>query len=163
MTVQLSIGLADAQLAVDAILHAARRTDGPLAISVVDSRGDPVYQVRQDGVSPADVRMAERKAYTAAYIGRDTSMWRLQILHDGRTVADWANPSLTTVHGGWTLRRASQVIGGIGVSGAVDEDRDEQLALRGAEAAAQLAVDDWRTKRDPRRIRDRSAPEVAAR
>ena len=100
---------------------------------------------------------AERKAYTAAYIGRDTSMWRLQILHDGRTVADWANPNLTTIHGGWTLRRAGQVIGGLGVSGSGDEDRDEQLALKGAEAAAQLAVGEWRKKRDPRPIRDRSA------
>jgi uncharacterized protein GlcG (DUF336 family) len=82
-------------------------------------------------------------------------MWRLQIRHDGRTVADWANPALTTLHGGWTLRRASQVIGGLGVSGSGDEDRDEQLALRGAEAAAQLAVDEWRTRRDPRPIRAR--------
>ena len=111
-----------------------------------------VYQVRQDGARPVDVRNAERKAYTAAFIGRDTALWRLQILHDGRTVADWSNPKLTTLHGGWTLRRASQVIGGLGVSGSGNEDRDEQLALRGAEALAQLAVDDWRTRRDPRRF-----------
>jgi glc operon protein GlcG len=115
-----------------------------------------VYLLRQDGASAIDVRNAERKAYTAAYIGRDTSMWRPQIMHDGRTVADWANPNLTTIHGGWTLRRGGQVIGGIGVSGSANEDRDEQLALKGAEAAAQLAVDEWRQKRDPRRIRDRS-------
>jgi uncharacterized protein GlcG (DUF336 family) len=154
---QLSVSLSDARLAVDAVLAAARANDGPLAVSVVDGGGNTLYQVRQDGAAAVDVRNAERKAYTAAYIGRDTSMWRLQILHDGRTVADWSNPNLTTLHGGWTLRRASQVIGGLGVSGSGDEDRDEQLALKGAEAAAQLAVDEWRTKRDPRRIRDRSA------
>jgi uncharacterized protein GlcG (DUF336 family) len=106
-----------------------------------------VYQLRQDGATPVDVRNAERKAVTAAYIGRDTSMWRLQIRHDGRTVADWANPQLTTLHGGWTLRRDSQVVGGLGVSGSGDEDRDEQLALRGAEALANLAVDEWRSRR----------------
>jgi len=154
---QLSIGLADARIAVAAVLHGARPTEAPLAIAVVDCNGQVVYLVRQDGAAAIDVRDAERKAYTAAFIGRDTSMWRLQILHDGRTVADWSNPNLTTVHGGWTLRRASQVIGGIGVSGSGNEDRDEQLALKGAEAAAQLAVDEWRQKRDPRRIRDRSA------
>ena len=152
-----SIGLADAQVAVAAVLEAARPSDGALAIAVVDDDGNMVYQVRQDGAGPVQVRAAERKAYTAAYIGRDTSMWRLQIRHDGRTVADWANPQLTTLHGGWTLRRSSQVIGGLGVSGSGDEERDEQLALRGAEAAAQLAVDAWRTQRDPRRIRDRSS------
>jgi uncharacterized protein GlcG (DUF336 family) len=157
MIQQLTIGLADARHAVDAVLKAARPHDAPLAICVVDTHGNPMYQVRQDGASAVDVRAAERKAYTAAYIGRDTSMWRLQILHDGRTVADWANPNLTTLHGGWTLRRASQVIGGLGVSGSGNEDRDEQLALKGAETAAQLAVDEWRAKRDQRRIRDRSA------
>jgi uncharacterized protein GlcG (DUF336 family) len=155
MIEQLTIGLADAQLAVDAVLKGLRGSDGPVAISIVDGSGNPVYQVRQDGASAVDVRNAERKAFTAAYIGRDTSMWRLQILHDGRTVADWSNPNMTTLHGGWTLRRASQVIGGIGVSGSGNEDRDEQLALRAAEAAAQLAVDEWRKQRDPRLIRDR--------
>lgn len=156
MIQQLSIGLEDARIAVDAVLKASRPNDAPLAIAVVDADSNMVYLVRGDGARARDVRDAERKAVTAAYIGRDTSMWRLQIMHDGRTVADWANPMLTTLHGGWTLRRASSVIGGIGVSGSGDEDRDEQLALKGAEAAARLAVDEWRKQRDPRRIRDRS-------
>jgi uncharacterized protein GlcG (DUF336 family) len=142
------IGLADARMSVDAVLAARRASDGPLAISVVDASGTVVYQVRQDGVSPVEIRNAERKAVTAAYIGRDTSMWRLQIRHDGRTVADWANPQLTTLHGGWTLRRDSQVVGGLGVSGSGDEERDEQLALRGAEVLAQRAVDAWRARRN---------------
>jgi glc operon protein GlcG len=151
----LSVSLADARLAIEAVLKAARPNERPLAVCVVDPGGNVVYEVRQDGAAAVDVRNAERKAYTAAYIGRDTSMWRLQIRHDGRTVADWANPALTTLHGGWTLRRASQVIGGLGVSGSGDEDRDEQLALRGAETAAELAVADWRTRRDPRPVRER--------
>jgi len=152
---QLSIGLDEARLAVAAVLGGAR-TGEALAVSVVDQSGAMVYQVRQDGCAAVDVRNAERKAYTAAFIGRDTALWRLQILHDGRTVADWANPMLTTIHGGWTLRRASQVIGGLGVSGSANEDRDETLALRGAEALAELAVKDWRTRRDPRPIRERA-------
>jgi uncharacterized protein GlcG (DUF336 family) len=160
MIEQLSISLSDARLAVSAILNSARANEAPLAISVVDGDGNMVYQVRQDGAAPVDVRNAERKAYTAAYIGRDTALWRLQILHDGRTVADWSNPNMTTLHGGWTLRRASQVIGGLGVSGSGNEDRDEQLALKGAEALAQLAVDEWRRKRDPRPIRERSSVAV---
>jgi uncharacterized protein GlcG (DUF336 family) len=159
MIEQLSVSLSDARLAVDAVLAAARASE-TLAVSVVDGSSNMVYQVRQDGASAVDVRNAERKAYTAAFIGRDTALWRLQILHDGRTVADWANAQLTTIHGGWTLRRASQVIGGLGVSGSGNEDRDEVLALRGAEALAQLAVDEWRTKRDPRPIRERTGGRV---
>jgi glc operon protein GlcG len=155
MIEELSIDLSAARHAVDTVLGATRPNDPPLAIAVVDPSGNMVYLLRQDGASAIDVRNAERKAYTAAFIGRDTALWRLQILHDGRSVADWANPNLTTIHGGWTLRRASQVIGGIGVSGSANEDRDEQLALRGAEPLAQLAVDEWRKRRDPRPIRER--------
>jgi glc operon protein GlcG len=160
MITALNLSLSDARVAVDAILKGARANEKPLAIALVDSEGNPVYLLRQDGASAVDVRNAERKAYTAAYIGRDTALWRLQILHDGRTVADWSNQNMTTIHGGWTLRRSSQVIGGLGVSGSGDEDRDEQLALRGAEALAELAVKEWRTKRDPRIIRDRSKVQV---
>jgi glc operon protein GlcG len=156
MITALNVSLPDARIAVDAILKGARANEKPLAIAIVDSEGNPVYLLRQDGASAVDVRNAERKAYTAAYIGRDTALWRLQILHDGRTVADWSNPNMTTIHGGWTLRRSSQVIGGLGVSGSGDEDRDEQLALRGAEALAELAVKEWRARRDPRPIRERS-------
>lgn len=152
---ELVIGHADARLVAQAILDAAGAKSKPLAVAVVDNRGDIVYFTRQDGASAVDVRNAERKAYTAAFIGRDSSQWRLQITHDGRTVADWSDPNMTTLHGGWTLRRQSQVIGGIGVTGTGDEDRDEQLALKGAEAAAQISVDEWLTKRDPRIIRDR--------
>jgi glc operon protein GlcG len=162
MITALNVSLSDARVAVDAILKGARANEKPLAIALVDSEGNPVYLLRQDGASAVDVRNAERKAYTAAYIGRDTALWRLQILHDGRTVADWSNPNMTTLHGGWTLRRASQVIGGLGVTGSGDEDRDEQLALKGAEALAQLAVDEWRTRRDPRPIRERSAATAGA-
>jgi len=159
MITQLSVSLDEARLAADAVLKAARAAE-VLAIAVVDGDGHMVFLIRQDRASATDVRNAERKAYTAAFIGRDTALWRLQILHDGRTVADWANPNLTTLHGGWTLRRASQVIGGIGVCGSANEDRDEALALRGAEALAELAVRDWRTRRDPRPIRERSGVRV---
>ncbi|MDA0797276.1 MAG: heme-binding protein [Chloroflexi bacterium] len=152
---ELVIGHADARLVAQAILDAAGTKNKPIAVAVVDNRGDVVYLTRQDGTSAVDVRNAERKAYTAAFIGRDTALWRQQIAHDGRTVADWSDANTTTLHGGWTLRRQSQVIGGIGVAGTGDEDRDEQLALKGAEAAAQISVDEWLTKRDPRIIRDR--------
>ena len=153
---EIEIGVGDARIAADAVLKAKRPDQPPIAIAIVDGGGNPVYLIREDGASAVDVRNAERKAYTAAYIGRDSSQYRMQIAHDGRSVRDWSNPMITTLHGGLTLRRQSQVIGGIGVSGADTEDRDEQLALKGAEAAAELAVAEWRKKRDPRIIRDRT-------
>ena len=147
---EITVGVDDAKIAIDAALTAARPNDGPVAVAVTDEAGEVVFLTRQDGATAVDVRNAERKAFTAAFIGRDTAIYRLQIAHDGRTVADWSNPKITTLHGGWTLRRQSQVIGGIGVSGTGDEERDERLALAGAEAAAQISVNVWLTKRDAR-------------
>ena len=156
MITELNIGHADAKIAADAVLKATAGRTPPIAVAIVDGRGEVVYLARQDGASAADVRNAERKAYTAAFIGRDTSQYRLQVLGDGRRVADWSDEKVTTLHGGWTLRRQSQVIGGLGVSGTGNEDRDEQIGLKGAEAHAQIEVDEWLKKRDPRKIRDRT-------
>ena len=134
MPARETISLADAERAAAAATAAARPNERPFALAVVDESGALVYLARRDGASATDVRNAERKAYTAAFIGRDTLVYRQQIAHDGRTVADWSNDGVTTLHGGLTLHRASEVIGGIGVSGTGDEDRDERLALAGAEA-----------------------------
>ena len=123
----------------------------------MDESGALAYLARRDGASATDVRNAERKAYTAAFIGRDTTIYRQQITHDGRTVADWSNDAITTLHGGLTLHRASEVIGGIGVSGTGDEDRDERLALAGAEAMVKPAGD-ARLQNAAIRPRFRSAP-----
>ena len=70
---EIVIGHADARLVAQAILAAAGTTGRPIAVAVADGRGDIVYFTRQDGASAIDVRNSERKAYTAAFIGRDSS------------------------------------------------------------------------------------------
>ena len=124
-----SVSLASARAGVAAAFDAAGADDKPLAVAVVDENGDPVYMSRMDGTPAADVRLAVRKAYTAAFIGRDTRAYLAQITEDGRTLADWADPMMTTLIGGLTLK-AGRVVGGIGVSGNGGE-RDEALARAG--------------------------------
>lgn len=160
MPARESLGLEDAERAADAAMAAARPGERPFAIAVVDESGELVCLVRRDGASATDVRNAERKAYTAAFIGRDTAVYRQQIAHDGRTLADWSNARVTTLHGGLTLHRASQVVGGIGVSGTGDEDRDERLAMAGAEAMVKPAGD-ARLRNAAIRPRFRSGPAPA--
>ena len=128
-----SVSLVSARGAVAAAFDAVGADDGPIAVAVVDENGDPVYMARMDGTSAADVRLAMRKAYTAAFIGRDTRAYLEQITEDGRTLADWSDPMMTTLHGGLTLKASGRVAGGIGVSGAGGE-RDEALAYVGMEA-----------------------------
>jgi 2-iminobutanoate/2-iminopropanoate deaminase len=134
-----SMGIDDAQAAAAKVLASARKSDGPLAVVVADENGDVVHLLTQDGASATDIRNAERKAYTAAFIGRDTWAYRQQITADGRTVADWSDPMITTLHGGVTIRRMGQVVGAIGVAGSGSEDRDEVLAMGAAELLARGA------------------------
>ena len=83
MPARETISLEDAERAIGAAMAAARPNERPFALAVVDESGALVYSVRRDGASATDVRNAERKAYTAAFIGRDTLIYRQQISHDG--------------------------------------------------------------------------------
>src|ERR1043166_318213 len=123
-----------ARRAVEATLAALEPGDKPIAVVVADDHGEPVYSERMDGASTNDMRQAERKAYTAAFMERSSRGWRDQILQDGRTVADWSDPGLTTLTGGAPIGERRAVVGAIGVHGNTPV-RDEQLAWIGAEAA----------------------------
>lgn len=125
-----SLDLEAARKAIEASINSA---DQPIAVAVADDNGELVHALRMDGATAQDMRQAVRKAYTAAFMGRDTRAYRHQLLEDGRTLADWSDAMLTTLTGGLTVRVDAQVIGGIGVHGNAAE-RDEELARIGLEA-----------------------------
>ena len=128
-----SIGLSAARCAVDAVLRSVADSDRPIAVAVADENGEVVHAMRMDGATAQEMRHAIRKAYTAAFMARDTKGYREQLLEDGRRLADWADPMLTTLTGGVIIRADGQVIGGVGVHGNSAE-RDEALARVGVEA-----------------------------
>lgn len=121
-----------AERAVEATLQARQPTDPPIAVAVVDAHGELVLTARMDGTSPIEIRQAMRKAYTSAHMGRDTKALHEQLLGDGRTIGDWADPAATTLAGGLVARVHGEVVGGLGVSGS--GVRDEELARSGLEA-----------------------------
>jgi 2-iminobutanoate/2-iminopropanoate deaminase len=128
-----SIGLTAARKAVDAVLRAVAASDRPVAVAVADENGELVHAMRMDEASANDMRQAIRKAYTASFMARDSRGYRQQLLEDGRRLADWSDPMLTTLTGGLIVRVDGQVIGGIGVHGNSAE-RDEELARIGIDA-----------------------------
>jgi len=128
-----SVGLSAAIKAVEAAFCATTPADRPIAVAIADESSEIVHALRQDGASANDMRQAIRKAYSAAFMARDTKGYRAQLLEDGRRLADWSDPMLTTLTGGLIIRHDGQVIGGIGVHGNSAE-RDEELARVGVEA-----------------------------
>src|SRR4029450_1557211 len=92
-----------------------RAGDQPLAVGIADENGELIHAVRMEGATANDIRQAERKAYSAAFMARATSSYREQLLDDGRTLADWSDSMLTTLSGGLTIGTRREVFGAIGV------------------------------------------------
>ncbi len=134
MFTRKSLGLEDAQRALDAILGALTSADNPIALAIADEHGVSVLCLRQDGAPPRMLRRARAKAYTAANLGMDTVVFRDDIVKaHSRTLDDWGDPMITSLQGGLTVRSAGTVVGGIALSGNTTT-RDEGLARIGLEA-----------------------------
>jgi glc operon protein GlcG len=130
------LDIQDALSLVDAALVSAQReTKKPIAVAVVDERGDWVAYVRMDGVSPFASEYAQSKAYTASLMRRDLKEFSAARAQAGRPVTDLGNPRLVGAgNGGVVLKDAAgNVLGGLRVSGAAPEE-DEIIA--GAALAA---------------------------
>ena len=74
MLAQRSLGLEEAQRVITAAVDYAKQKNWRITVVVVDRTGELIACARMDGRAPRFLKAAHRKAYTAAYIGRDTSM-----------------------------------------------------------------------------------------
>ncbi len=121
-----------------AIAELSSTAAAPTTIAVCDLAGDLIYLGRADGAPGFSAEFAAGKAYTAARFGNTTSQLE----------ADWAQRpvfahSLLTQgkwfvgRGGIPVKRAGQVVGAVGVSGA-DAAGEEQIAL---DLAANLSTE----------------------
>jgi glc operon protein GlcG len=127
---------AGARLAAEVVAaEATARGVAPVA-AVVDSGGELVYVWRPDRAQVASVGVATDKARTAAIYRRPSkdfeeqaSNGRPSALHLARAVP---------LQGGMPIVHDGHVIGAVGVSGASSADEDQELAVLGANALAQL-------------------------
>lgn len=129
----MSVNLEDARRIIAAAEKKADELDQPVSVAVVDSGGNLVTHIRQDGAWIGGVEISINKAWTSRAfdiatkdLGENAQPGRqfygVQAAHHGR-VAIFA--------GGIPLSRDGQVIGAVGVSGGTGE-----LDQAVAEAAA---------------------------
>lgn len=128
------LSLEQAQRAVAAVLEEARKDGRPMAAAVVDDRGDLICCARLDGTPERVLRFAIRKAYTAAVMGRNTLVFKKDILDHSRTLADYGDPLFTTLQGGHVVVSDGRVVGAVAAGGNTQE-RDEEIAAIGVKAA----------------------------
>jgi uncharacterized protein GlcG (DUF336 family) len=98
-----------------------------LSIAVVDYGGFVVLVERMDGARPMTPSIALSKAYSAAVMQRPTYMlenWRNSDPVFFTQVGRMGQYPIVATKGGYTLKRAGVILGGIGISGgSPDEDQ----------------------------------------
>lgn len=101
-------------------------------IAVVDDGGNLVALERLDGTFTAGANISIGKAKTAVMFKRPTKFFE-DVIKNGRT-SMVALPDFTPLQGGVPITVDGQIVGGVGVSGAMSAQQDEELAIAGAAA-----------------------------
>src|SRR6201991_4345013 len=122
-----SLGLADANLVIQAGIARAAKIGSPSTIAVVDVGGTVVAQARMDGASLSSVALAYNKAYTSLSCRLATSEITkvAQPGGDFYGIANGLDGRAIIFPGGVPIRIDGQVVGAVGASGgngAQDED-----------------------------------------
>ncbi|WP_029920991.1 GlcG/HbpS family heme-binding protein [Nevskia soli] len=134
-TQQRIVNWSGAHAALGAAARAADDAGLLVNIAVVDRGGVLAGFVRMAGAPLHSVEIAIDKAYTAASFGMATSCWSEVLRGHSDAVRDGLvrRPRFVAFGGGLPIRLRDDVIGGIGVSGA-SEEQDAMIARAGLDA-----------------------------
>src|SRR5213594_1794530 len=128
-----SLNLDGAKKAIAAAVDYAKKNNAPGGvIAVVDEGGNLMALERLDGTFAMGATISIGKARTAVLFKKPTRFFE-ELINKGRT-AMTAVDGFTPLIGGIPIIIDSQVVGGVGVSGAASANQDEELALAGANA-----------------------------
>jgi uncharacterized protein GlcG (DUF336 family) len=123
-----------AKKALDAaVAHAKTHSAPGGSIAVVDEGGQLMHFIRIEGSFPASANVAIGKARTAALFRKPTKDFE-DIINKGRFTMTALPPDFTPLQGGIPILHDGQVVGAIGVSGAMSAQQDEDIAKAGAGA-----------------------------
>jgi uncharacterized protein GlcG (DUF336 family) len=130
-----SLGLADANLVIQAGIARAKTIGSPSTIAVVDVGGTVVAQARMDGASLSSVALAYDKAYTSLSCRLPTSTITkiAQPGGDFYGIANGLGGRAIIFPGGIPIEIDGQVVGAVGASGGNGaQDEDVARAAAGA-------------------------------
>jgi glc operon protein GlcG len=137
-TGQPTLTLEGAKRAAAAAVAYARSHGAPGgSIAVVDAGGHTLYLERLDGTFAAAADVSIGKARTAVHFGKSTRGLE-EAINKGRTAlvpvagVTWFTP----LQGGLPIVVDGRVIGGVGVSGALSQQQDEEIAMAGVQVVA---------------------------
>ena len=127
----LSIGEDKARQVLQAAADEAKKRNWKMNIAVVDTHGELVYFLRQDGAQIASVAIAQGKARTAARFRRPTQIF-YNAFESGHPYIATLDRGLVASPGGFPLVENGKLIGAIGCSGGTG-DQDALICKTGAD------------------------------
>ncbi|ENO84975.1 GlcG/HbpS family heme-binding protein [Thauera linaloolentis] len=131
---QHTISWEAAHAAVEAAVREAARLGVRINVAVADAAGSLVAFLRMPGAFPQSISIAIDKAYTAGGFGFPTGDWMKACGdNEGMKRGFSAQPRLIVFGGGLPIRSGGVLLGGIGVSGA-SEEQDGICARAGLRA-----------------------------
>ena len=131
---QTTISWEAAHAAVEAAVQEAIQLDVRINVAITDPSGNLVAFLRMPGAFPQSINIAIDKAYTAGGFGFPTAHW-MKVFGDNEAMklGFSARPRHVIFGGGLPIRSKGELIGGIGVSGA-SEEQDSICAQAGLRA-----------------------------
>jgi uncharacterized protein GlcG (DUF336 family)/mannose-6-phosphate isomerase-like protein (cupin superfamily) len=142
-TEKKALNLAGAERVIAAARAQAQKGNAPGAvIAVVDDGGNLMALERLDGTFAAGANVSIGKARTAVLFKKPTRFFEELINSSGkgRTVMT-ALDGFTPLIGGIPIMVDTQIVGGVGVSGAASAQQDEELAIAGANSLSATTAD----------------------
>lgn len=122
-----------AKAVVAAAEEFARAKGAGGAIAIVDDGGNLLLLHRLDGTFAMGSSVSIGKARTAALFKKPTSFFEELVVTKGR-VSMTALPDFTPLKGGVPIVVDGDIVGAVGVSGAMSADQDEEMAVAAAKA-----------------------------
>jgi glc operon protein GlcG len=135
VTEKKSLTLDGAKKVIASAVAYAKKNNAPGGvIAVVDEGGNLMALERLDGTFAAGANISIGKARTAVLFKRPTKAFE-DIIKNGRTaMVALPDAFFTPLQGGIPIIVDGQIVGGVGVSGAMSAQQDEELAIAGANA-----------------------------
>jgi glc operon protein GlcG len=111
-----------------AVEYASSEFKRPVCVAVCDNHGLLLAFMRMPGVTLRSVPIAQRKAYTAAFMVMDTVDFAERLKRENVPAGFFCNDQLTGLPGGVVLKdSAGVVVGAAGVSGLTPAE-DQSIA-----------------------------------
>ena len=124
-----SLGLKEAEKAIEGGIKAARKVGRAMAFAVADHAGEMIATARMDGAHARILVHSVRKAYTAAKMCRHTLSFKRDLEERKGALDQWGDADLTTLPGGLVIEKNGAFVGAVGAGGGGPHDETVARAM----------------------------------